>query len=423
MLKLVRAAWAAAIAKGGLASVKAGVAGTGAKASAVPAAGAAAAAGGAGAALWTFPSILFSAFAIGWGAEAAQFFMSQGLALAILAWLQTLPEFAVEADIAWRGDVSNMTANFTGSLRLLVGLGWPMVFGVASLVERRRTGKWLREVVLEDEDSVGVVGLIVPIAYFAFIWWKATLTLWDSLVLTAMYGVYLWILNRMPAGDEESIEELDLVPRTVMRLKPGVRGVAITALFVGGGILLYVAAHPFVGSLEALALSIGISEFVFIQWVAPFLSEFPEFFSAFRWAKSVKKAPMALMNLVSSNINQWTMLVAMIPVAYAFGQGHVQTIPFDAMHRTEILLTILQSLLGVVLLLNMRFTAAEAAVLFALWGLQFAVPALREELIFVYGALVLLGVARMLVDRRRAGAVGAFGRQWRRHAVPGTGAA
>src|SRR6185436_7368505 len=184
MLKLVRAAWAAAIAKGGLASVKAGVAGTGAKASAVPAAGAAAAAGGAVAALWTFPSILFSAFASGWGAEAAQFFMSQGLALAILAWLQTLPEFAVEADIAWRGDVSNMTANFTGSLRLLVGLGWPMVFGVASLVERRRTGKWLREVVLEDEDSVGVVGLIVPIAYFAFIWWKATLTLWDSLVLT-----------------------------------------------------------------------------------------------------------------------------------------------------------------------------------------------------------------------------------------------
>jgi len=419
MLKLVRAAWASASVKAAV-SAKGSV-GAKAGASAVP--GAIVAAGGAGAALWTFPSILLSAFAIGWGAEAAQFFMSQGLALAILAWLQTLPEFAVEADIAWRGDVSNMTANFTGSLRLLVGLGWPMVFGVAALVERQRTGKWLREIVLDDEDSVGVVGLILPIAYFALIWWKASLTLWDSLVLAAMYGVYLWILNRMPAGDEESIDELDLVPRTVMRLKPGVRGVAITALFVGGGLLLYAAAHPFVGSLEALAISIGISQFVFIQWVAPFLSEFPEFFSAFRWAKSVRKAPMALMNLVSSNINQWTMLVAMIPVAYAFGQGHVQTIPFDAMHRTEILLTILQSLLGVVLLLNMRFAAWEAAVLFALWVLQFAVPSLREELIWVYGALALLGAARILADRRRAGAVSAFGRQWRRHAVPGPDAA
>src|SRR6266511_1858700 len=52
-------------------------------------------------ALWTFPSVLFSAFLVAWGAEAAQFLVSQGLALAILAWLQTLPEFAVEAVIAW----------------------------------------------------------------------------------------------------------------------------------------------------------------------------------------------------------------------------------------------------------------------------------------------------------------------------------
>jgi cation:H+ antiporter len=398
MLKAIRAAWAAA---------GAGAGGTTAAA----------------AALWTFPSILLSAFVIAWGAEAAQFFMSQGLALAILAWLQTLPEFAVEADIAWRGDVSNMTANFTGSLRLLVGLGWPMVFFVASLGEHRRSGKWLREVVLEDEEAVGVVGLIVPIAYFVFIWWKATLTLWDSLVLTIMYGSYLWILSHMPASDEESVGELDAVPRAVMGLKPGVRGATIAGLFLGGGLLLYVAAHPFVGSLQALALSVGISQFVFIQWVAPFLSEFPEFFSAFRWAKSVRKAPMALMNLVSSNINQWTMLVAMIPVAYAIGQGGVRTIPFDDMHRTEILLTILQSLVGVVLLLNMRFSAGEAATLLVLWAVQFAMPKLREALVYVYGALVVLGAARILLDRRRAGALPAFVRQWRRHAAPRPSAA
>src|SRR5882672_456318 len=76
--------------------------------------------------LWSAPLIVGSAFLIAWGAEALQFMVSQGLALALLAWLQTLPEFAVEADIAWRQDVPNMLANFTGSLRLLVGLGWPM---------------------------------------------------------------------------------------------------------------------------------------------------------------------------------------------------------------------------------------------------------------------------------------------------------
>src|SRR5207237_8856610 len=69
-------------------------------------------------ALWTFPAVLLSAFVVGWAAEAAQFIVSQGLALAVLAWLQTLPEFAVEAVIAWHRDIPLMTANFTGSLRL-----------------------------------------------------------------------------------------------------------------------------------------------------------------------------------------------------------------------------------------------------------------------------------------------------------------
>src|SRR5207247_9796399 len=60
----------------------------------------AAASAGAGAALWTFPSILASAFVIAWASEVAQFFISQGLALAILAWLQFLPVFAVDVDLA-----------------------------------------------------------------------------------------------------------------------------------------------------------------------------------------------------------------------------------------------------------------------------------------------------------------------------------
>src|SRR3954467_6481491 len=104
------------------------------------------------AALWTFPSMMLSAFLVAWGAEAAQFLISQGLALAVLAWLPTLPEFAVEAVIAWEagrdtavGFVSSpppgcpshlAIANFTGAIRLLVGLGWPMIYFVAACFRR-----------------------------------------------------------------------------------------------------------------------------------------------------------------------------------------------------------------------------------------------------------------------------------------------
>ncbi len=111
--------------------------------------------------LWTFPSILLSAFVIAWGAEAAQFLISQGLALAILAWLQTMPEFAVEAVIAWQAgkDPSKMhlaIANFTGSLRLLVGLGWPMIYFVAAAFRRK-----LIAIRLDDEHAVEIFGLFL----------------------------------------------------------------------------------------------------------------------------------------------------------------------------------------------------------------------------------------------------------------------
>ena len=89
------------------------------------------------AAVWTFPAMIGSAFLVAWGAEAAEFLVSQGLALAVLALVQTAPEFAVEAVIAWKAGknpamVHLAIANFTGSLRLLTGLGWPMIYGVAA---------------------------------------------------------------------------------------------------------------------------------------------------------------------------------------------------------------------------------------------------------------------------------------------------
>jgi cation:H+ antiporter len=370
-------------------------------------------AAGAASAVWTFPSVLVSAFIISWAAEVAQFFMSQGLALAILAWLQTLPEFAVEADIAWRQDIPNMTANFTGSLRLLVGLGWPMIFFVASFAHRRKTGQWLREIELDSEHSVEVVGLLVPILYFFAIWWKGSLSIWDGMVLAFMYLLYLYVLNKMPAQEHEAAEDLDYVPRKVMALRPGLRGTTVTLMFVGGGVILYFVIHPFVDSLKAMALALGISEFVFIQWVAPFLSEFPEKVSAFKWASTVRQAPMALMNKVSSNINQWTVLAAMIPTVYSISLGHVAEVPFDGMHRHEILLTILQSLLGMVLLMNMRYSSWEALLIFVLWIVQFLIPSLREELIWVYALFIAVGLLELAVGRRRGAAFFAFAHHFR----------
>lgn len=357
-------------------------------------------------ALWTFPSILVSAFVIAWGAEAAQFLIAQGLALAILAWLQTLPEFAVEAVIAWSaGKDPSQThlaiANFTGSLRLLVGLGWPMIYFVAAAFGWKRNGSRFISLELEQEHAVEVFGLLVPILYFVFIWWKGSLTVFDAVPLTASYILYLWVLWKIPPKEEteESLEDLGVIPRKVLALPPMRRNAAIWFLFLAGGAILYFSAHPFLESMLAIAVSLNVSTFVFVQWVAPFLSEFPEKLSAFYWARKVRTANVALMNMVSSNINQWTILAAMIPIVLAISAGELRALNFDAHQRQEILLTILQSFLGFLLLLNLQLKFHEALVLFVFWLIQFVIPDWREGMIYVYSAWCAAELLRLVVQR------------------------
>jgi cation:H+ antiporter len=359
-------------------------------------------------ALWTFPSVLFSAFLVAWGAEAAQFLVSQGLALAILAWLQTLPEFAVEAVIAWEAgkDPSKVhlaIANFTGSIRLLVGLGWPLVYFVAAFFARRtgRRKTWIA-ITFDDEHAIEIMGLLPPLVWFTFIWWKGSLGLLDAAVLALCYVVYLVALLRVPPreGDVEEMEDLPAVSRWALAQGPGRRAWAITGIFVVGGAILALSAHAFVESMLALAITAGVSPFVFVQWVAPFLSEFPEKLSAFNWARQITKAPMAVMNLVSSTINQWSILSALIPVIYSISRGTPSAIVFDSHQRLEILLTILQSFLGWLLLVNLDLRAFEAAILFVFWLVQFAMPSARGPMIYVYAGWCGVEILMIAIGKR-----------------------
>src|SRR5580700_9265824 len=137
--------------------------------------------------LWAAPSILIAAMLIAWGAETAQFFIAQGFALAILAWMQTLPEFAVEAVLAWHRQVPYLFANLTGALRLLTGLGWPMIYFSAATAYRRQHKRPMRRIQLQDEQAVQIVSLFAGIAYEVAIWWKGSLNLFDSAVLISIY--------------------------------------------------------------------------------------------------------------------------------------------------------------------------------------------------------------------------------------------
>src|SRR5262249_7914964 len=252
------------------------------------------------------------------------------------------------------------------------GLGWPMIYFTAAYFYRRKRGRSMELIRLHDEHCVEVAGLWVAMAYAGVICAKNTLTVLDAAVLIGIYVAYLLVLNRMPPVESERVEEMEAIPRAIVKSPRRIRIAAIVGLFAVGGGLIYFTAEPFLASLLGLSVAIGVPTFVFVQWVAPFVSEFPEKVSAFYWARTVSRASTALMNMVSSNINQWTLLAAMLPITYSLSRGTISPIPLDGEQQFELLMTLGQSLLAALFLVDMRLRWYEAAGLFGLWGIQFA---------------------------------------------------
>jgi cation:H+ antiporter len=259
------------------------------------------------------------------------------------------------------------------------------------------------------------MGLAAPLLYVGVIAWKGSLTVYDGAGLILLYAAYLLILSRMPPEDPETIEDLEAIPRKIVTSPRRLRIAIISGLFLFGGILIYVAAEPFLASLLALSVAVGIPAFVFIQWVAPVVSEFPEMASTFYWARSVDRAPMALMNMVSSNINQWTLLTAMLPIIFSISMGSITPILFDQKQRIELLLTLGQAVVGMIFLLNMRLAWYEAAIMFVFFWIPFVNASWAGPVTVLYFAWAALEVGRMLAGRRQMLAPRHFARIWSKH--------
>jgi cation:H+ antiporter len=360
----------------------------------------------------TFASVIAAAMMIAWAAEASQFSISQGLALAIVAIVQTLPEFFVEGAIAWNAGqgspewLANVTANFTGANRLLTGFGWPLILFTV-LVQRRRNGTNHRPVIsLNKEHSIEVVFMLGATLYFIPIWLRGSLELIDTIVLGGAFAAYLYVLSRLPKEDENPEEVLDASPLVIVKMPKKSRAAAIVGLFLVSGFVFVVISHPFVESVNTIAVALfgAGAGFFFIQLIAPFLSEFPEKVTAFHWARKIKLAPMALLNFVSSSVSELTALVAIIPVVFAISFGGISSVSVQA-HRDEVLLTLAQSLYACACLMDLEYDTRNALVLLGLWLVSTAFVPSRFWISIVF--LVLTPV-ELLIQRGRLTAFSAF---------------
>src|SRR5256885_1950257 len=201
-------------------------------------------------------AVIGAAFLLSWAAEAAQLDISAGLAIAVLAFIAVLPEYAVGLGFALKGGHA-------------VSVHGPACQSVA------------------DRPA-------------------------------ALIGTFT------PAG----------------------RRLAVLGLFLASALVILACAEPFAESLVDTGRTFGINEFLLVQWLAPLASEAPELLVAGLYAYRLN-TNAGLGTLVSSKVNQWTLLVGTLPIAFAFASGTLDGLPIIARQREEVLLTAAQSFFAV----------------------------------------------------------------------------
>jgi cation:H+ antiporter len=372
-------------------------------------------------------AIVGAAFLLSWAAEAAQLDVSAGLALAVLALIAVLPEYAVDFVFAWQGGnsfeqfgpscppigggtespCSLALANMTGANRLLIGIGWSMVVLIAFRQSRRAKrdpgegGRW-EGVKLDRRRSIELAFLAAATLYSLALPLKHSVTLVDAVVLVAIFIAYTIRVSTAPAEEPHLIGPA----AAIGELRPAVRRTAVVGMFAGAAAAILLFAEPFAHALVESGTDLGISEFLLVQWLAPLASEAPELLVAGLYAWRLN-ANAGLSTLVSSKVNQWTLLVGTLPIVFAIASGGAHGLPLGARQREEIFLTAAQSFFAIAVLSNLSMSLREAGWLFGLFWAQFILGATlptewqASELIAFGVVYLALGARLLLADRRR----------------------
>jgi cation:H+ antiporter len=328
-------------------------------------------------------AIVGAAFMLAWAAEVVQLDISAGLALALLALIAVLPEYAVDFVFTWKAGANPSEAshglalaNMTGANQLLIGLGWSAVVLIAAWRVRSLGPDGVRrvaprhdgstEVHLERSHSVELAFLTIATLYGLTLPFRHSLSIVDSVVLVGIFAAYVFRIARAPA------EEPHLVGPALFigAMSPRRRRQATILLFVVAAAVILVCAEAFADALVETGEQFHISEFLLVQWLAPLASEAPEFLVAilFAWRLNTNSALGAL---VSSKVNQWTLLVGTLPIVYAISLGALHGLPIVARQREELWVTAAQSAFALAVLANRTLNVREGFMLLGLFFGQF----------------------------------------------------
>jgi cation:H+ antiporter len=335
-------------------------------------------------------AIVGAAFLLGWGAELSERDIPRALALITLALISVLPEYAIGLHYAWaeglvKSNEGLAIANMTGANRILIGIGWALIAVVYYFKHRKN------EVELDPSQGLEISLLLLATLYSLIIPLKGTLSWVDMIALFAMFFYYAG----RAARSEKHEEELEGIAAELdQSLSPNARRLAVLSMFAFAGVVIWLSAEPFAEGLKATGKAYGVNEFLLVQWLAPLASESPEAMIALLFALK-GKGSVGMGALISSKVNQWTLLVGAIPLAYGLAAGGLAPMILDARQKEELLLTSSQSLFAAVVISDFRFALWEAILLLALFTAQLLMP--QANIRYIFCGLYLVATVALLV--------------------------
>lgn len=329
-------------------------------------------------------AIFGAAFILSWAAEAVQIDISESLAIAIVALLAVLPEYAVDFVFTWKSahdpeQAHYAIANMTGANRLLVGLGWPFILFLYVFIKKKKA------VILDRSQRVEIFYLAMATIYSFSIPFKGSLTLIDTAILVTLFAMYTRRAAQLVSEEPEIVGPTKII----VNLPTFKRRLTTYLFFIYSGVVIFFVTEPFAESLVAMGTQLGVKEFLLVQWLAPIASESPEFIIAAVW--TIRGAANSAMRaLISSKVNQWTLLVGTIPLVYAISGGVIKPFALDTLQQHELYLTAAQSLFAVAVLVNLKLDRKEGILLLVLFTSQLIIEQIRMEVAIVYIILALI---------------------------------
>jgi cation:H+ antiporter len=282
-------------------------------------------------------------------------------------------------------------ANMTGANRLLIGLGWATVVLIWYVRSKNK------HVTLNPSRKTDLGFLLLATLWAFTIPLRGHISLIDLGVLGILFVTYLW----HAALEESEHPELVGPPVALASLTPRKRRIGTVILFLFAAGVILASAEPFADGLVHVGQQFGINKFLLVQWLAPLASEAPEMIIAILFV--LRSRPDAgLGTLVSSKVNQWTLLVGTVPLVYAIARGEFAAMTLDHRQVEEVFLTAAQSLFAVGVLANLQISRGEAAGLLVLFLAQFGFEstAIRVGFAVVYLVLTLILVVLRAENRR-----------------------